>query len=396
MKRRLSFLLFPLVGTACAGIHFSPFIASFSLGLTLLLSLFFIKDSLIKRNWWIWLLPMLFVWQMAAQLLLGWQSGIDAKILLKLPLLFFPLLVTWSMNTDAQKHKLQVLTGMNLFQFWIAAASVLNYLTDFEFYNQMILESKPIPIFSQVYHIEFSMMLSVFALAGIFEKRIQGHFISQMLFWLSMANIALVFFISVRTGMLCVMSGAALKWLFDLRQNKSAVWFLPGMFILVVLAFLLVPALKNRLNNTIDDVKTIVQGGDVRDKSLGRRWVAWDAALRASVHAPLTGFGIKGVEDAINTGYEEQAYKIEKSERVMPHNQFLDLILQSGWATLILLILFFAGGLFYLTKMKSSAGLAVWAALITAAFFESYFERQAGILLFTCAWLMLFKPEKTE
>lgn len=396
MYFKLSHLLYPLLGLAVVGIHFSPFLASAVLIFMLSLSLFYVKNAFYSAPRWLWLLPLLLVWQCLAQFKVGWQQEVGDKLLLKLPLLFVPLLWTWATDEEANRLKIKVLTGINLFHFWIASASVLNYLTHYRFYNQMILESKPIPLFSQVYHIEFSMILAVFSLAGIFLKRnLKDHY-STLLFWLSLVNLFLVFFISVRTGMVCVIAGVSLKWLNDVKKNKNAKWFIAGMLLVVALLFLLLPGLKNRFNNTVEDLKTIATGGDVRNKSLGRRWIAWDAALKASADAPFMGFGMKGVEEAMDYGYAKQQVKPDLDSRVMPHNQFLDWLLQSGWTAALLLIFFFYFGLQYLLKLNIDEGLALWAALFISAFFESYLERQAGVLLFVTAWLMMVKPKKTE
>jgi hypothetical protein len=396
MKKVIPGLLFPLLGIAVTCIHFSPALSSVFLALVLILSLVCFKQSGKAAPLWSWFLPALFVWQLTAQLMVGWQQGAADKILLKLPLFFVPFLIAWAGRDEAGKHRLTTLLGVNLVHFWIALASVFHYLAHFKFYNQMILESKPIPLFTQVYHIEFSLMLAVFALAGILHRRQRGHFVSEMLFWLSMVNLILVFMISVRTGMLGVLCGLGLKLFWDMRENKRSRWLLTGLFVLAALAFLLVPALKNRLINTIDDVKTIASAGDVSEKSLGRRWVAWNAAIIASVDAPLCGFGMKGVEDALGRGYEKQGNILEESNRVMPHNEFLDLLLQSGWPAFILLLIVAIYMLLNLVKTSNGAGLAVWAALFSAACFESYLERQAGVLLFVAACVLVLTAEKRE
>lgn len=397
MESRIFSFVFPLIGIAVAGIHFSPAIASVALGFAMLIALLEAKEGLKnKAPMWIWIAALLILWQIVAQLFTGWQPGMADKLLLKLPLLCFPLLYLIAKMEASAKYRLITLTGINLVHFWIAAASIINYAAHFKFYNQMILESKPIPLFSQVYHIEFSLMLAVFALAGIFETRRRGQFFSNLLFWLSVGNAVLVFLVSVRTGMLGVLSGLGFVLLFEMKKNKKALWFLPALMVALATAFLVVPGLKNRLNNTIEDIETVANDGDVRDKSLGRRWFAWNAALKASAAAPVAGYGMKGVEDAMNTGYEKQKNRMEESNRVMPHNEFLDLLLQSGWPALLLFLLLGLSALLFYLKTKSKMGLAVWAALFAAAFFESYLERQAGILLFVSVLLMVNAHKKVE
>ena len=84
-------------------------------------------------------------------------------ILMALPvfLALFPFLR--NLNKQAVVYSLLFI---QLLMLWPAYASLINYFLHFDIFNVMVLESKPIPVISRVYHIEFNVLLSVLAAIG--------------------------------------------------------------------------------------------------------------------------------------------------------------------------------------------------------------------------------------
>ncbi|PHX77410.1 MAG: hypothetical protein CK532_05955 [Flavobacteriales bacterium] len=88
----------------------------------------------------------------------AWNMGM-IKLSLKLPLLILPLCFICGKRLKTIFWSAWPLVVLPL--IWISVASVIHYFMDMGFYNQMVLESKPIPLFTRVYHIEYSVIVGL-------------------------------------------------------------------------------------------------------------------------------------------------------------------------------------------------------------------------------------------
>lgn len=366
------------------GLHFSPALASIGFGAFVLLALLLnLRKGRSPIPAWAWILPILTVLQTALQFYHGFQEGWEQKLLLRLPLLTFPLVISVWRN---QRVNNAFITAMALVHCWLAGASVLNYAAHYRFLNQMVLESKPLPLFSQVYHIEFSIMLAVFALAGIFELIRESSGIRKNL-WLQMLLVATVFnviflhVLSVRTGMLAFWTGTlAVLWLTGRIGGRKQVRVIVSIVALIALVAALTPSIRNRVSNTLDDLRTVSTGGDVNDKSFGRRWEAWKTGLNVVKDHPMAGVGLCGVEAALQAEFDAGGSSLHPTNRIMPHNQWLDFTLQSGIPAGILYMVFFIIAGYRAVRDRRPFFAGVLFAIMVSGMFESLLERQAGVM----------------
>ena len=378
-------------------LHFSPALSSISLLIffACVISLFrkeiFLQNRLLVIFALLWCL---------AQLLIQLGFGIDQesarKLLLRLPLWLLPLI--WCIKLDeTRKFSATILLFTGVVHTWIGGASVLNYITHYRFLNQMVLESKPLPLFSSVYHIEFSLILAVVCILQLsFSNYLEKVWQRRLMAVSFMINIVSLHILSARTGILAFWLGVP----FLTNHLPLPGWLMgPKKWLLLLIPLsmvLIVPSLRNRIINTADDLLAVKQSHNLSDKSFGRRWEAWKVAVGVIRDQPLTGVGLAGVENAMQSGFEKKQTYLPVTDRIQPHNQLLELALQSG----IGVLLFFLAWLFLLflryRAMLAHTGISILMALGVSMFFESYMERQAGVAVFIVSLFFVLFGEKKE
>ncbi|MCC7297233.1 MAG: hypothetical protein IT244_02775, partial [Bacteroidia bacterium] len=216
--------------------------ASIFTGLAIACALFIVVRTKLPfwslKSPWMWM-AIFVVWQCIASLLVPEMEGLREKLTLRLPLLFLPLLTIIKPDKRLWPYLL-LLLSMPL--VWISLASIANYFNHLQFYNQMIVESKPLPLFSLVYHIEYSLIQSCTALVLLLflrkEWKAQPH--SMLMVALAVCGVVLfaaLHILSARTGILAFWLGLAAAVIFN-RERQIKRWKLITAAILVVaLAF---------------------------------------------------------------------------------------------------------------------------------------------------------------
>ena len=264
---------------------------------------------------------------------------------------------------------------------WIILASIGYFIYDYEFYSLMVLESKPIPLYSEVYHIEFSFLVTIqiFLLLIALKDKSVVKLGGQKFQWILWAILVLgIHILSTRTGLLAFWIGIAYM---GYRQRKSIE--VKSRFVLIaVVAFIssiiFIPTLKNRVVNTWEDLSAVVNGDDLNNKSFGQRWEAWNAASATWAENFLTGVGSSNLNEAMRQGYIQNKTDLKTTNQISPHNQYLQWAIEFGLLGLISWLLS------VLWILKKSSTNQSWAGLLimglVACVFESLFERQAGMI----------------
>jgi len=361
-----------------AGIHFSPAIASIGF---LLIALIGVWQLIELRQ-----LKQLIPYALLALVLLSLDAvnkvGINntlQKLQLYLPWLLLPAMII-SFN-HYRRVWMKYIMFWILPSVWIILASIGYFTYDYEFYSLMVLESKPIPLYSEVYHIEFSFLVTIqiFLLLIALKDKSVVKLGGQKFQWILWAILVLgLHILSTRTGLLAFWIGIAYM---GYRQRKSIE--VKGRFVLIALVALIssvifIPTLKNRVVNTWEDLSAVVNGDDLNNKSFGQRWEAWNAASATWAENFLTGVGSSNLNEAMRQGYIQNKTDLKTTNQISPHNQYLQWAIEFGLLGLISWLLS------VLWILKKSSTNQSWAGLLimglVACVFESLFERQAGMI----------------
>lgn len=366
---------------ALAGLHVSPALSSVSIAILIFLGIlqWSIKDKFKFQNNippFIWAFVGLFLWQIATAFANGpVQIHLD-NLLLKAPILFLPFL--YLALKKILPHQLLFFSAVSLIFSWTNLASVINYFQNSAFYSAMVAESKPVPIFSSIYHIEYSVANGFVILSAIVvlwkNKAHKASLLWAILFVCSILNFASMHILAARTGLVSLYLGLCL-YLF-LNFNKKQI--LIGTILLIAGggASLVVPSVRNRVENTITDAKSVINQEDVTHKSFGLRTKAWSAAVLCIQSNGIFGAGPNGTKVAMLKSYQIQKSTLELSMQKMPHNQYLDFGVQSGFVGMAL----FCISLFLVFFQLNNVGKSIVIYLGIACIFESLLERQAGLV----------------
>lgn len=391
--KTLTSVYFGSLVVAAASIHFSPALTSISTILMIISGLvFFFGEAFERRTLW---------FQAVFIGLMGLMFGIDcysgtpissawSALQVMLPWFFIPIILVIPNNSNVASTRFFMALSLPL--WWIAGASLLNYLRDWRFLSQMVLESKPLPLFSQVYHIEFSLLITAVLLGmTLFLPRLSN----PKNRWIFMSLYGLLFIslhiISARTGLLGYWLGILIWALFQLR-SKSLLFHVRSRYVILGLVFsgvlmVQIPSVKNRIRNTQEDLAALWSGGDLNHKSVGQRVEAWKATwgILENKQKAFLGVGSAQFESELLASYERQHTSLYISNRIGPHNQTLQWAATYGWPVALL-----AWGLFiaYLIKLLPwRLVLFVGVPIIAASMFESLAQRQAGILALLILWI---------
>ncbi len=377
-----------LVLSAILGFSFtlSTALISISFALLCLLGLLFFK---IKNISFISCLFFLFYLSSFLSLFYSENQNIaQQKLILKLPILLFPLLVfLFQEISNITKEKIVlILLYCSYFPLFI---SVYNYFLNKELFDMLVLQSKPIPIeFGYgIYHIQFSVFCCLIILSSFYfllekikTKNFNFMFFVMLVF--TILNTVFVHIMSARTGILSLYFGVLIIVIFNLKhvlKNK----FILGLLILIpIIIFSVSSSLKNRVKNTIQDFKVVYKGDNANEYSFAMRVLAWKNAINLIKNNPILGVGIGDTEKELLLQFEKNNSILDEKNRKKPHFQLLESYCQSGILNFFLFFLIFLALIFQGIKKRNYILVAMAVSLFISSCFESILERQTSVVLF--------------
>ncbi len=371
---------------AAAGIHISPALASIGVIIMIVMGFFSLSGEAQERR--IIRLQMAFgglaVFLFAMDCVSGTSpSKAWSALQVMLPWFFLPVIMKGAQKLTVRPDVIFLVLAIPL--CWIAGASLLNYLRDFDFLSQMVLESKPLPLYTDVYHIEFSLLITVVLLGMTFYfPQIKNSPYKIHLYVVYALLFLALHMISARTGLLGYWLGISI-WVWSLLKSKDSLrkvnpWVAIGSVLAVLVLLVQIPSLKNRIVNTGEDLNALFNGGNLNHKSIGQRVEAWKATggIIKESHNFWTGVGTAQFDAQLQESYERQKTSLFVSNRIGPHNQILQWMATYGvfaaiaWFALIIALL--------LHQLGPVAALMIGLPLWAASIFESIAQRQAGTL----------------
>lgn len=314
-------------------------------------------------------------------------------IRLKLPFLVLPLAVAAHSGFKENEYRWILRIVYVVFSL-TALLSLGNYLLHYDEINALILHSKPVPVIGGQSHIYFSVMLAFAffaALPDIFTTRLPKWGRGIAVFSALVALLAL-HVLSVRTGLLAFYFAAFFTALVFLIRKKAWKIFpvlLLLLFLIPVIAVYTIPSLRNRFQNTIEDVQNAKAGGNANYRSLGTRFEAWQVSWLLFKQHPVTGIGMPEIKQKMIDTYKNSGSVLLIEHMITPHNQYLECLAGNGIIGGILLLGMLFSPFFFLKRLQVSTSethlllLVAFICIMVAAFFvESLLERQAGIAFF--------------
>lgn len=267
--------------------------------------------------------------------------------------------------------------------------SMINYALHYDEINQLVLQSKHVPIMGGMHHITFS----VFSAFAVFVAAYLAYTHKKSWLWILAAiNFAGLHVLTARTGLFgfyfaLFLSGVVL--LIRYRPSRKVVLSgLAAAITIPVLAYFTIGSFHNRVINTANDLKVIVNQTDANYKSMGMRIEAARTALDIFIAHPLTGVGVSDIAQSMAKQYDLNRSSLFMENRILPHAQFIMEAAVHGIPGLLVLLAFFILPVFHNPLKHPILFVWLWALLFFGCWFECLFDRQHGILLVTIFWML--------
>ncbi len=346
---------------------------------------------------------------------------INKKIITGILLILLPVLVSgfWSSNTSVWWNsvlvKIPLLTlflGLSAFPFdtvlWKrislifiliisigCAWSMAQYFRNPAEIQAAYLKAKVLPTPADHDYVRFSWMVVIAIVLGIKivvteNKKITRNILIATLVFLTLY----LHVLATKTGLLCLYTSAG-SYLFHLvfvqKKWKAGLMFLLLLFGILIIAYLSLTTLRNRVQYVLYDFSLYSKGNTIPGYNDAARLQSLKAGWEITNENPLTGVGFGNIPEAINNWHEKNHPQSLPYERFRPANEWLVYGTGSGWPGMIS----FSMGIFILlfavaTKnpLSQILGIISLIPLIT----DDTLEGQYGVVLL--AFIAFFGQKK--
>lgn len=312
------------------------------------------------------------------------------EVLLKLPLVAAPLYLV-QLNRKSREMELSLLLLVG-FASLTAAVSTVNYWLNYEEINQLLLQSKHVPIYGNMHHIYFGVYMAVSVwISWFYFKR--G---SNKRLWMVLGTILLIcmHILSSRTGLVAFYLSAVLYMAFEAYQRKRWKLLIGGLLVvglMPVVGMQVSGSFRNKVLNSVEDFEAVRSGENINYKSLAMRIEAWKTTTNLIKAHPLTGVGSVNLDTELQRQYVRDETVLYRENRVGPHNQFLEVSAAHGLALGVILLLFMV---FWIRDAdKNPWKIALVTLILVTLLLESLVERQQGLILFVlCSFALNHLP----
>ncbi len=275
----------------------------------------------------------------------------------------------------------------------IATLSCIDYFIHFKEYNLLVQQSKPIPIIGGTMHIYFSLMMawSVFLgihLLNVNFKLVMNTMLDKIVFSALVVNVIALHVLSARTGLAAfyiVFVVLLFRYSIKKRRFKTLVGGLFMLLLFPLLMYLIVPSVKNRVNNTYEDLHRYYSGDYVGHFSISGRFETWKVAFHVFESHPIFGVGYGDLQQNMESQYLIDNTRLMREESLSNcHNQYIETLAAHGligfFVFLALLFLMFTE---VAIMPRNNYLMLAFLTLFSVAFMvESLLEREAGLMLF--------------
>lgn len=308
--------------------------------------------------------------------------------LLKLPVAVGPLFIFSRRFTTNQW--MYTIGASALVVLFISTASVLNYLSNKEEIDALLLQSKHIPVATGMHHIQFGVINALVTGGVAFILLFHSPFKRPMINWLAWLVVLLMLvnlhILSSRTGLLgfyVAVGAVVITSLFKEKHRKKAGVVFVAALVAVVVNLGFNDSLKNKVINSSNDLNAARKGGEhINFNSMSMRLEAYQNAWYIIQHNPL-GTGAYSVEESMDQAYDVRQTALIEENRIGPHNQFLEDGIRWGVAGMLLVLGLFLPWVLSVFKYQFPPVEVFGLVLIGFSFLlESQLERQYGIITF--------------
>ena len=338
-----------------------------------------------------------------------------ADILLKLPILLFPLLI-FTMDTAMWKPKmpqnlLYTFALGNLFAVFISLIhSFLLCREVFSIHHFHYINASFFfhPSYASMYYC-FSFVIVLYLLINT-KMRLWKKATTWVMLLLFPAEIVLL---DSRTGLftfaVVILTFAAYMFVFQWKKRVRFVLYMSLLMGVLGTTYLLLPQNANRImasfhqiqQNRLDESnvkiyqvsdkkeKMVQLNEDVQTGKINARAQTWVSAVEVIKEHPVCGVGTGSAKNALMEKYVAYNLSISQQKELNAHNQFLQVTVTLGFIGLAVFMAFLLS-LFWIGWKKRNILLILFGLIVIINFCtESMLERQVGVMFFAFFFAVL-------
>lgn len=385
-----------------SALWYSEFVVSMATalaGVVMLISIPIVRSSVYKN---LFLSTFLIVGLVALHgLFTDFGSTTSAKTLLALGMSFILVASFVMYEIATQKQQLFVLFAIVVVVLIINLISVSGYWANKTYYDQMLLQSKSIPI-PNMHHIHFGVInaICILTIVGVWVRE-KSHTLQPYFLVVGILILICFHILSSRTGLLAFYGGSMIALLVYAIRNKAYKVLIIGplaLAILAILAYVSNSSLQSKIDNSIEDIQSWGHDDEINHKSMAMRIEAYKMCAQVIYENPL-GVGAEEQDQTQHAMYNKQSTSLTLENRVGPHNQWFEYGVKYGWLGIVLFCIFVVQW-FKLLPASSHYFWGIVAVFVISMFFESLLDRQKSIFfsmtLLPLAYHILKKDSKME
>lgn len=179
-------------------------------------------------------------------------------------------------------------------------------------------------------------------------------------------------------------------FLVQMKDEKVKKWSILGsLSALVILVFISFQEVQQQYQSSFKNIhskKELYSFAEKTKESISTRIVIWDLSW-ALIKANPYGVGTGDIKDKLDQKYLDNDLDNFAERHFNPHNQYFQTTIAIGWLGGIVLVFMGVFLFVYSYKRKNTLLLAFTVMAFVNMFFESFLERQAGIVFFS---IMIF------
>ena len=253
-------------------------------------------------------------------------------------------------------------------------------------------------------HGTYLTSLCLLAVVFVLEKKAENDWMKYFKAIFVLAVLVECYFVKSLSAYLVIFLLAFLYfvyWTIETRRKKLLFIF-PILVIGAIFVANTLPAVKKEVNNTVvklsdfltDNEKFLRQNSNVNESNTVRL-VTYSLSSKLIVEHPF-GVGTGDVKDELMEAYIENDFYKYAQLRYNSHNTFLQTGISIGWAGIIALLFVLVIPFFTKYVLQHKTLFFFLLIVFISSLFESFLERQVGVILLSFFLIILFISFKQE
>lgn len=321
----------------------------------------------------------------------------------KLSLIVIPLALSRFENFSKEKLYF-ILNFFVLTAFVSGSIVILNYYQDFEIATNNLKQGMAIWVPLNHIHYGVVLVLAFVSSVYLFIKRKEFLSLKFKSFKYLYLFIAIVLFViinilAIRTALLTMYLTMLVSIVFYFIKTKNFKTFALFSVLIISLPFLAyynIESVTNRLNYMKYDWEQYIDG-NIGTNSDSRRMLSYKVGFELVKTSFPLGFGVATTKKEISKHYKNFYPEVIPENRIVPHNQFLYILIDYGLIGFIAICLtFFYPIISIKNKSKNLYFILFWIIVVTPLFYDVTLEMQHGITFFALFSSLILKQISFE